>query len=476
MVQIYRRVAVIGAGPSGLSALRALSDENKFETIRLFERRDRVGGIWLYDPEPDVFPSPVSKPPSTKLPPSRIPSFEPPAGEDKGARTGIYDTLDSNVGAQVMAFSYAPFPEVNSAISTQRYGADNPTRPYQVVAGYLEDGFKDFRHLLSLNTTVERVEKVKDEWILTLRKSGETYRGKLQDYWWQERFDAVVVATGHYTVPNIPAIWGIDEAYKALPHKFEHSKFFRNPDHYVGKKIIVVGGSISAVDLITDLAAVVKGPLYLSQRGKNPLLDEGFNLPGVVVKPPIRRISADKGGTIEFEDGSSVENFDKIIFGTGYRLSYPFLSPNPVTPQNRLAGFYQHIFKIGDPSLSVVGQVKAALSFRVYEYQAVAVARFLAGRAILPAVDEQKDWETKRLAYKGPTNNFHEIKPDLEEYFTWLRDLAGKPADGTKGYELPAWEEKWGEQGFRVLVLKEKYWKSLKRAAEEEPELIKAKL
>jgi cation diffusion facilitator CzcD-associated flavoprotein CzcO len=41
-----KRVAVIGSGPSGLSALRALSDENAFDYIRLFERRDRVGGIW----------------------------------------------------------------------------------------------------------------------------------------------------------------------------------------------------------------------------------------------------------------------------------------------------------------------------------------------------------------------------------------------------------------------------------------------
>lgn len=225
---------------------------------------------------------------------------------------------------------------------------------------------------------------------------------------------------------------------------------------------------------MTDLASIVKGPLYLSQRGKNPLLDEGWTLPGVVTKPPIRRITANNGGTIEFEDGSTVEGFDRIIFGTGYRLSYPFLIPNPVTPQNRLAGFYQHVFNIADPSLTVVGQVKAALSFRVYEYQAVAVARFLAGRAILPPVTEQKEWEVKRLEYKGPTNNFHEIKPDLEEYFTWLRNLAGKPAEGTKGYELDPWEDRWGELGFAVLGLKDRYWKSLKRAAEQEP--LKAKL
>lgn len=204
------------------------------------------------------------------------------------------------------------------------------------------------------------------------------------------------------------------------------------------------------------------------------MLNEGWSLPGVIIKPPIRRITANNGGTIEFEDGSTVENFDKIIFGTGYRLSYPFLKPNSVTPQNRLAGFYQHIFKIDDPSLTVVGQVKAALSFRVYEYQAVAVARFLAGRATLPAILEQKEWEEKRLAYKGPTNKFHEIKPDLGEYFTWLVKLAGKPTGDSKGYELPAWKDKWADAGLAVLQLKEKYWKSLKRAAE--PEQIKAKL
>ena len=109
--------------------------------------------------------------------------------------------------------------------------------------------------------------------------------------------------------------------------------------------------------MVADLVSIVKGPLYLSQRGKNELLESAFSLDGVVRKPPIRRITAEHGGIIEFEDGSTIENFDKVIFGTGYRLSYPFLNPEPVTSQNRLAGFYQHIFKIGDPSLAVVGQV-----------------------------------------------------------------------------------------------------------------------
>lgn len=46
-----RTVAVIGAGPSGLSAVKALDEEKVFDTIRVFERRDRVGGTWCVEHE-----------------------------------------------------------------------------------------------------------------------------------------------------------------------------------------------------------------------------------------------------------------------------------------------------------------------------------------------------------------------------------------------------------------------------------------
>jgi len=62
-------------------------------------------------------------------------------------------------------------------------------------------------------------------------------------------------------------------------------------------------------------------------------------------------------------------------------------------------------------------------------------ACFLSGRAKLPSEPEQRDWETKRLAYKGPTNNFHEIKPDFAEYFSWLREFSGPAAEGSKAYD-----------------------------------------
>ena len=45
-----KRVAVIGAGPSGLAALKIIKDSPQFKeglwTATAFEARDKVGGIW----------------------------------------------------------------------------------------------------------------------------------------------------------------------------------------------------------------------------------------------------------------------------------------------------------------------------------------------------------------------------------------------------------------------------------------------
>ena len=41
-----KRVAVIGAGPSGAIVTDALAKEQAFDTIRVFDRRGAIGGTW----------------------------------------------------------------------------------------------------------------------------------------------------------------------------------------------------------------------------------------------------------------------------------------------------------------------------------------------------------------------------------------------------------------------------------------------
>jgi cation diffusion facilitator CzcD-associated flavoprotein CzcO len=43
-----KTVAIIGAGPAGAIAVDALAQEQEFEIIRVFERREKAGGCW-YD-------------------------------------------------------------------------------------------------------------------------------------------------------------------------------------------------------------------------------------------------------------------------------------------------------------------------------------------------------------------------------------------------------------------------------------------
>lgn len=471
----YRSIAVIGAGPSGISAVKALDDEKVFDKIRLFERRDQIGGIWHLDDVPDVFPGTKGGPTQQGVP-AVIPQLLPPSPEDTTGRTGIYEGLDSNVGAEAMEFTHTPFPEINSAVSTRNFGRANPTRPFRVITRYLQDLFKDYHHLASLNTTVVKVEKKNGKWNLTLRQKGHFVGSDPKEYWWQEQFDAVVVASGHYAVPFVPDVIGLDAAFKLHPGKFEHSKSFRNADHYVDKKVVVVGGNVSAADAVSDLYAVAKAPLEVSQRTHNEALDSAWNLPNVQLQPGLKAIHAtEKHISVEYADGSRTEGVDKIIFATGYRLNYPFLTPDPVTPNNRVAGFYQHVFKISDPSLALVGQVRGALSFRVYEYQAVAVARYFAGRnaVSLPSPQDQDKWEVERLKYKGNSPAFHEIKPDFAEYFNFLVDLAGPAAAGSNAYTLPRFDEKWAELGFKILQLKNDWWTRIRK---NENAVVSAKL
>ena len=233
MTPKYSSVAVIGAGPSGISAIKALTDEKVFDRIRLFERRERVGGTWLYDEDPEPF-SPTPNQPQYD-PPSQLPASAPPQPENLTSRTGLYSSLDSNVGAEVMSFTYKPFPIDNSASSVHRLGQHNPTKPWRTVAGYLEEIAEPYTNLISLSTHVESVRKNGIKWVITLRKTNHDLKGEKRDFWWQESFDAVIVATGHYSVPYIPNIPGLAETSKALPHSFEHSKAFRLPDNYVNK-------------------------------------------------------------------------------------------------------------------------------------------------------------------------------------------------------------------------------------------------
>ena len=133
-----------------------------------------------------------------------------------------------------MEYSQEPIPETRSEASLNLHGPDTPFRHHKVISKWIEglvkrNGYEDF---VEYNTTVENVKKVDGEWKVTLRREGP---GGVRDYWWNEYFDAVVVASGHYFVPYIPETKGLAEYESLYPGSIEHSKYFRHPESYRGK-------------------------------------------------------------------------------------------------------------------------------------------------------------------------------------------------------------------------------------------------
>ncbi len=146
--------------------------------------------------------------------------------------SSVYPYLHTNVEASPMEFTQEPFPAEVSEASVRAHGPDTPFRHWQAVRGYIESLFdrNGYARLVQYNTTVERAEKVGTEWRLTLRRSGAQ-----EDEWWTEWFDAVVVASGHYWVPYIPAIPGLEEFETSHPGSVIHSKHYRGRDAFAGK-------------------------------------------------------------------------------------------------------------------------------------------------------------------------------------------------------------------------------------------------
>ena len=114
-------------------------------------------------------------------------------------------------------------------------------------------------------------------------------------------------------------------------------------------------------------------------------------------------------------------------------------------------------------------QLGGGFTFRVYEWQAVAVARHLAGRAkSLPSKEEQRAWERKRVAEKGGGKNYYAIAPDYKEFFELLRDIANDPAPGTTGRVLPPFDDAWLTVWTGMTATKKDGWVRKRKKAEEQ--------
>lgn len=169
------------------------------------------------------------------------------------------------------------------------------------------------------------------------------------------------------------------------------------------------------------------------------------------------------------EDGTHIKDVDHIILGTGYSWTMHYL-PELEVRNNRIPGLYQHVFYMDDPTLLFVGAVAAGFTFKVFEWQAVLVARYLAGRVRLPSVAEQRKWERDRIEEKGNSAPFTALYPKFEEYFEEIRLMAGGPTPEGKGRSLPKFDKKWRENFDAAHLRRIAMWQRQNQRAQDQLE------
>lgn len=157
-------------------------------------------------------------------------------------------------------------------------------------------------------------------------------------------------------------------------------------------------------------------------------------------------------GSIVFEDGTQLDNIDTVIYCTGYSASFPFWNatangrPLWDYETGKLGNIYWHTFFQDFPTLGIVGMPRV-LTFRSFEYQAIALARLFSDRnsLTLPPVEVQRRWEVEwaeKARKKG--TKFHDISWDDGETVLWLDGLFRIAGLGTltgKGRVPPVLDE-----------------------------------
>ncbi|XP_053735842.1 flavin-containing monooxygenase 5-like isoform X2 [Synchiropus splendidus] len=441
---MVRRVAVVGAGCSGLACVKICVEEG-LEPV-CFESTDDIGGLWRF------------KDSREKEQPS------------------IYRSLVTNTSKEMMCFSDFPMPDhfPNYLHNTQ-------------VLHYLRLFVQHF-HLLKYFQFQTRVKNVvprpdfseSGQWeVVTTSSSGEETR---------HIFDGVLVCSGQYNRPAVPLT--DFTGYATFAGQCLHSWEYKDAEAFRGKRVVIVGIGNSGGDIAVEVSRVASKTFLSTRKGvwvmgrtltrglpvdltsitrlnniltnlpvrslvnswiegklnhtfdhglyglkpayrfmdRKPLIND--DLPGrilqgaLVVKPNVKEFN---GSAVLFEDGSEEKDVDAVVFCTGYRAAYRFL-PVSLTdgPAHELQLYRKMFFPaLHPPTLAVMGLFHVnGPNMPIMELQARWAVKVFTGLSRLPSKDEM-------LAVIARDKSMYTSYPDCEaslrvEYIPYMDFLAGE--------------------------------------------------
>jgi trimethylamine monooxygenase len=385
-----KRIGIIGAGPSGLAQIRAFEAAKKkgekVPEIVCFEKQSNWGGMWNY-----TWRTGVGK------------YGEPLHGS-------MYKYLWSNGPKECLEFSDYSFDEhFGKPISSY------PPRP--VLFDYIQGRINksNARDFIRFDTVVRWVsfdeETQKFTVVLDDLKNNKTYT---------EEFDFLVVASGHFSTPNMPYFKGIEN----FPGNVIHAHDFRGADQYKGQDILLIGSSYSAEDIGVQCHKHGANSVTLSYRS-NPI---GVAWPeGIKEKPLITHF---ENNIAFYKDGTS-ERFDAVIMCTGYQHKFPYLPDNlRLKTKNNLYPnhIYKGIFFNNVPQLIYLGMQDQYYTFNMFDAQAWVARDYMMGKYILPDKKKRTEDINFWLAKYGSTETALDHVDFQSDYIKDLISLSDYPA------------------------------------------------
>ena len=342
-----KRVAILGAGPSGLAQLRAFQSAKQngeeIPEIVCFEKQSNWGGLWNYTWRTGVDEY-----------------GEPCHGS-------MYRYLWSNGPKEGLEFADYSFEE--------HFGKQIASYPPRAVLfDYIEGrvlkaGVRDW---IRFSTVIRMVTFDDATQLFTV-----TAHDLEADRMYSETFDHVIVATGHFSSPNVPEYPG----FETFNGRIVHAHDFRDAREFAGKNVLVVGSSYSAEDIGSQCWKYGAKTVTSCYRTA-PM---GFNWPdNWEEKPAMQRV---EGRKVYFSDGDAKE-IDAIILCTGYRHTFPFLPDDlRLKTANRLAtaDLYKGVVFAHNPALFYLGMQDQWFTFNMFDAQAWWVRDAIMGKINVPA-------------------------------------------------------------------------------------------
>ncbi|WVF68313.1 hypothetical protein IAT40_003078 [Kwoniella sp. CBS 6097] len=329
---------------------------------------------------------------------------------------------------------------------------------------------------VSYNTRVERISKRfvggrHQGWSLVLHSFIKIDENRYEEKYWEETFDAVVIAAGRFNVPHIPSIPGLAEWQARFPSEIIHSRQYRSPEIAKDKNVVVVGASASATGISIDINPyATTSYLSIREHSDDPRAPVSRQTHLTTVPSNTTFIGEIKSfhpvpegkpiseGKIELLNGSVITRVDQLVMGTGFRYAFPFLpqyhntsassvgyrhlpvetesGEQPiVTDGTHLRSLYLDTFYIDQPTIAFQGQNVGIQTFVYGKYAGEAIARVWAGKASLPSHHSMWEhfWNEVKLR-GGLRKGFQWFNAKLNKrylrfFITWLNDEAIKNGD-----------------------------------------------